>query len=201
MPKPPMTKPPSAGPTARLRLYPTVLAAIACAKSRRGTSSGEIETQAGAESAPPTPNRNVAARSELGVAKCNDTKAANSVETRATPTPTTNNRRRGSTMSVSAPAGSVNRNNGRLVATWTSEKTLGSALRFAMNQPDGGCKNAMPTFEITLADQITVKAEWPNAPKRADRGRASARDEVTSALKRISPQADRIGANGDARPA
>src|ERR1700677_387501 len=197
MPKPAMTRPPSAGPAARLRLYPTVLAATACAKSRRGTSSGEIETQAGACSAPPTPNRNVAARSELGVAKCNETKAANSIETKATPTPTPNNRRRGSTMSVSAPAGNVNRNNGRLVATWTSETTLGSALRFAMNQPDAVSKNAMPTFEITLADQMIVKAEWPKAPQRVGPGSVSASDEVTSAHKRnLSPEADRIGTDG-----
>jgi hypothetical protein len=90
-------------------------------------------------------------------------------------------------MSVSAPAGSVNRNNGRLVATWTRETTKGSALRFVMNQPDAVSNIAMPTFEITLADQMTVNAEWPNAPHRVGPGSASASDEVTS-VKIISPE-------------
>ena len=68
-----------------------------------------------------------------------------------------------------------------------------------MNQPDAVSKNAMPTFEITLADQMIVKAEWPKAPQRVRPGSASARDEVTSALKRLSPK-DKFDRGNGERP-
>ncbi len=61
----------------------------------------------------------------------------------------------------------MNRNNGRLVATCTSETVIGSALRLVMNQPEAVSNIAMPTFEIMLADQMTAKAAWPNAPQPA----------------------------------
>src|SRR5260370_28290945 len=50
-----MTRPPSAGPTVRLRLYPTPWAAIAPGKSVFGTRIGKIDSQAGAFQDPAAP--------------------------------------------------------------------------------------------------------------------------------------------------
>ena len=68
--------------------------------------------------------------------------------------------------SASAPAGSVNRNSGRLTATWTRETAIGSGLRLVISQPDAVSNIAVPTLEKMLAVQITVKAAWLKAPHR-----------------------------------
>jgi hypothetical protein len=64
--------------------------------------------------------------------------------------------RRLSTMSASAPAGSANKNIGRLVATWTSETINGSALRVVISQPAAALYIQVPMFEITVAIHSTV---------------------------------------------
>src|SRR5271170_7505221 len=58
-PNPTMARPPNAGPTARVILKPTLLAAMALSRFRLGTRSGVIAIQAGAASAPPTPRKKV----------------------------------------------------------------------------------------------------------------------------------------------
>jgi hypothetical protein len=60
-----------------------------------------------------------------------------------------------------------------------------------MNHPDAVSKKAIPTFEITLADQMTVNAGYPKAPQRVGPGSISATDVVVSALK---PSSILIGA-------
>lgn len=49
--KPTVSTPPSAGPTARLMLTPTLLTTTAAGSSCRGTSCGTIDCQAGPTSA------------------------------------------------------------------------------------------------------------------------------------------------------
>ena len=76
-----------------------------------------MRSHAGAASAPPMPNRNVVASSESGLASPAETAAENAIETAATAAPATIRSRRGSTTSLSAPAGKVKRNIGKVVAT------------------------------------------------------------------------------------
>src|ERR1700722_15556833 len=61
-----------------------------------------------------------------------------------------------STMSVSAPAGIANRNIGRLLATCTRETTSGAELRLIISQPEAAVYIHQPTFETTVAAQITA---------------------------------------------
>jgi hypothetical protein len=85
--------------------------------------------------------------------------------------------------SASAPAGKVNKNNGRLTATWTMETTIGSALRLVINQPEPVSNIAVPTLETIVAVQITVKATWLNAPQREGADSADATAPFESMLK------------------
>ena len=72
---------------------------------------------------------------------------------------TTKNRRR-STISASAPAGSANRNIGKLVATCTMETMTGSGLRLVINQPEAALYIHDPMVETTVAIHTTVKVLW-----------------------------------------
>ena len=61
-------------------------------------------------------------------------------------------------MSASAPAGNVNRNIGRLLATCTIDTARGAALRFVINHAEAVSDIAMPVRANVLAAQITAKA-------------------------------------------
>src|SRR5271168_3187121 len=61
-----------------------------------------------------------------------------------------------SMMSASAPAGTANRNIGRVVATCTSDTTSGSASRLVISHPDAALYIQPPTFETTVAVQTTA---------------------------------------------
>ena len=73
---------------------------------------------------------------------------------------------RESTRSVRAPAGTVKRNNGRLVAVCTRETVIGSGLILAMNQPLAASNIAIPRFETVLAPQMIANAALAKAPQR-----------------------------------
>src|ERR1700678_3646975 len=79
--------------------------------------------------------------------------------------------RRGSTMSARAPAGSVHRNIGRLLATCTSETALGSGFRVVISQAEAVSEMANPVSEQVVATHITTNGMWANAPQR-DSGRS-----------------------------
>jgi hypothetical protein len=116
-PKAAMANPPSAGPAARLRLKPTLLAATALSRSCRGTCSGVMASQAGALRAPATPRRKVVSNSETGVASPNDTMAANIADMTIVAISMAISIRLESMTSARAPAGKVNKNNGSVTAT------------------------------------------------------------------------------------
>ena len=88
--------------------------------------------------------------------------------------------------SARAPAGRVNRNMGKLTATWTKDTVIGLASRLVISQPDAVSNIAVPTFDRTLAVQITVNATELNAPQREGAGWAEPVDVVRSALKFVS---------------
>jgi hypothetical protein len=151
IPNPPMRRPPSAGPMARLTLIPTLFAATAYhhlpggCRDRGAYRDDESEQQ------------QVAGRDEV-----QPTSAANAIETMVIEdSPTIKNRRR-STMSTSAPAGIAKRNIGRLFATWTIDTVSGFGLRLVMSQPEATLYIQVPTFETTVAVQITANARCRN---------------------------------------
>src|ERR1700722_5551946 len=162
-PTSPMIVPARAGPTARLILMPTLLAATAGMRSLAGTKSGTIACQAGAVSAPPTPIRNIKNKSTIGVTWPKPTKAANIAETSVVAPSSVIRNLRLSKTSASAPAGSANRNIGRLVAPWTNETTSGFGSRLTISQPEAALYIQVPILDTTVAIQITVKAGWRNA--------------------------------------
>src|ERR1700722_7930071 len=170
--------PPSAGPTARLKLKPTLLAAVALSRSRRGTSSGTIEAQAGEVRAPATPRRKVVVSKAPAVARLSETRPAKATERTMTAISTTMRRRRASMTSASAPAGRVKRKSGSETATWTSDTASGLALRLVIIQPEPVSNTAVPRLETTLAVQIAVKAAWLNAPQRSGGSTGAAVESV-----------------------
>src|SRR5277367_3608248 len=166
-----MTRPPSAGPAARPTLKPTPFKAVALSSSSLGTRRGVVAPQAGEVSAPPTPSRKVVASRSAGVARFSETRPAKITETARIASSTAISNRRESMTSAKAPDGRVNRNSGRLTATWTRDTIIGLASRLVISQPDAVSNMAVPTFDKTLAVHMTVNATEPNAPQREDSGR------------------------------
>src|SRR6202034_597852 len=78
--------------------------------------------------------------------------------------------RRASMMSVIAPAGSVKRNIGSVVATCTADTIIGSGLRLVMRQFDEVSNIAKPTFDAELAISMTVNAKLPKTPQSRTAG-------------------------------
>ena len=85
--------------------------------------------------------------------------------------------------SAKAPDGRVNRNSGRLTATWTRDTIIGFASRLVISQPDAVSNIAVPTFDKTLAAHMTVNATEPKAPQREGAGCATIAEGFWSALK------------------
>src|ERR1700677_429534 len=155
-------KPPSAGPTARLTLIPTLFRATALGSSGLGTSCGTTACQAGAVTALATVTMKVNTMRLVGGMKSSHTSTANAAPVMVTAvSPMIRNRRR-STISTSAPAGMANRNIGRLLATCTSDTVNGLASRLVISQPDATLNTQPPMLETTVATQMTVNARWPN---------------------------------------
>ena len=76
--------------------------------------------------------------------------------------------RRGSTTSAMAPAGSVNRKIGSVVAVCSSETSNGLRSNVVISQPDAVSYIAMPISAQVLAVQTIAKAGWANAPSIGD---------------------------------
>src|SRR4051812_21321404 len=151
-----VSTPANAGPIARLILTPTLFAATAEGNSSRGTSCGTMDCHAGAVTAAKTSTRKVNSSKVGGVIRSRPTSAANTVATIMIVVSARSKRRRLSTMSASAPAGSANRNIGRLVATCTSDTMRGSASRVVISHPAAELYIHVPTLAATVADQITA---------------------------------------------
>src|ERR1700693_5849496 len=139
--------------------------AMALSRSCFGTSIGVMTSHAGAASAPLPPKRNVVASRTVGVAQCIVTTAAKAIDIAVTATWAPISIRRASIMSVIAPAGSVKRNIGSVVATWTADTIMGSGLRLVMSQFDEVSNIANPTFDAELAISMTVNAKLPKTPQ------------------------------------
>src|SRR5271154_6227201 len=139
--------------------------AIALSRSCFGTSIGVITSHAGAAKAPLPPRQNAVASSTPGVAQCIATIDAKAMDIAVTAICAPISILRASMMSVSAPAGRVSRNIGRVVATWTADTIIGSGLRLVMSQFDEVSNIANPTFDAELAISIIVNAKLPKTPQ------------------------------------
>src|SRR5271157_5111725 len=139
---------------------------MALSRSSLDASIGVIKSHPGAASAPLAPRAKVVARRAAGVARCIETRIAKAIAIATTAVCAPIRRRRGSTMSASAPAGSVSRNIGSVVAICTADTITGSGLRLVISQLVAVSNMAMPTFETELAIRMTVNARLPNTPQR-----------------------------------
>src|SRR5277367_3597418 len=74
--------------------------------------------------------------------------------------------RRGATISASAPAGTVHRNIGSVLAICTSETALGSGFRLVISQAEAVSEIASPVNEQVVATHITANGVWEKAPRR-----------------------------------
>src|SRR3984885_14555750 len=125
-----------------------------------------MRSHAGAASAPHMPIRNEVVSSEVGPANPAQTAAANAIEIAAATVCVTIRSRRGSTTSVSAPAGKVRRKSGRVVATCTAETSLGLGLRLVIIQAEPVSNIASPTPDSEGGVGMTMNAELPSRPQR-----------------------------------
>ena len=67
-----------------------------------------------------------------------------------------------SKISASAPAGSANRQIGKVLAACTSATISGSGLSVVINQPDAALYIQPPTLDTNVAVQITANTGWRN---------------------------------------
>jgi hypothetical protein len=67
-------------------------------------------------------------------------------------------------MSASAPAGTVHRNIGRLLATCTSDTALGSGSSEVINHAEDVSETARPVRDRVVATHITANGVCENAP-------------------------------------
>src|SRR5271154_4973289 len=118
-----------------------------------------MRSHAGAVSAPPTPSRNDVPSREAGLTSLAETTAANAIEIATITDWAAIRSRRGSTTSVSAPAGRVKRKNGRVVATCTAETILGLGLRLVIIQAEPVSNIANPTLESEVATRMATNEE------------------------------------------
>jgi len=65
-------------------------------------------------------------------------------------------------MSAIAPAGSANKNIGKVAANCTIDTTKGSGSSVVMSQPAAALCIHTPTLETTVAIHSTVNARWRN---------------------------------------
>jgi hypothetical protein len=97
-----------------------------------------------------------------GVARPNQTIAANIAEMMVTAISTAMRNLRLSTMSAKAPAGSANKNIGKVVATCTIDTMSGSGLRLVISHPEAALYIQLPMLAMTVAVQSTENVAWRN---------------------------------------
>ena len=102
--------------------------------------------------------RNVNTNKLPGVARPSQTIAANIAAATVVAISTAMRNFRLSTMSARAPAGSANRNIGKVVATCTIDTMNGSGLRLVISQPDAALYIQLPMLAMTVAVHSTENA-------------------------------------------
>src|SRR5579883_2936369 len=146
-----ITIPPSAGPIARAMLNPTEFSATAAGSSSRGTSSGIVADHAGWFSDDPMPNPNVSSSSDHGPIRPISVSTPIAAATASISDCVKISQRRRSIRSAIAPAGSVIRKTGSVVAVWTSATGSGDVASSVISQEAATVCIHVPTFETTEA--------------------------------------------------
>ena len=159
-----MINPANAGPTARLILIPRLLSATAACSSRRGTRLGTIDCHAGATRDAKVAAIKVNPSRMAGVTRPDHTRRPKPATHNVTAIWMTSSRRRRSTMSARAPAGSANTNIGNVVATWTSATISGLEARPVINQDAAAFCIQVPILATTVAVHRTAKAQCRSGP-------------------------------------
>ena len=164
IPTPAMINPASAGPTARLILIPALLSATAACSSRRDTRLDTIDCHAGATRDAKVAAIKVNPSRMAGVTRPDHTSRPKPATHNVTAIWMTSSRRRRSTMSARAPAGSANTNIGNVVATWTSATISGLEARPVINQDAAEFCIQVPILATTVAVHRTAKAQCRSGP-------------------------------------
>ncbi len=139
---------------------PTLESAIADCSSGFGTSSGVSAAQAGAISAEPMPSAAVSPSSSPGVIAPVSVVAASAAATSAIQICTPIRKRRRSTMSDSAPAGSASTNIGAAPAACTSDTSSGLGDSVVISQPAPTSCIQVPMFDAIAASHSQRKVRW-----------------------------------------
>src|SRR3984957_14128110 len=147
-------RPPSAGPSARLILMPTLFAATAACNSGLGTNCVTIACQAGAVNAEPIDTRKLKISKLVGPVRCSQKGTANAIEAAVYAVSPAIRKRRWLMMSTSAPAGIAKRNIGSVFDTWTIETVSGFASRLTISQPVATLYIHAPILDTTVASQM-----------------------------------------------
>src|SRR6266446_5177742 len=151
MPANAITKPASAGPTARAKLNSMPLSADAAGRSSFLTSSGKTARQVGVSNASPADRAKVRIRSSTGDILPAIVITASTEATASIHVSVNRITLRRSTMSPIAPAGRARRKNGRAEAVCVRATYMGPALSETINQAAPTLCMNVPTSETTSA--------------------------------------------------
>jgi hypothetical protein len=135
--------------------------------------------------------RNTKSNKRTGVTRCSQTSAARANETTEVAISAAIKSLRLSTMSASAPAGSTNKNRGRLLATSTSDTNRGSGFRIVISYAAAAPNIHQPTSATTVTDQSTANTRFRNGLQNDSR---AAMIRISASPKTLRAHACRYGA-------
>src|SRR5579864_583958 len=159
MPANAITKPASAGPTARAKLNSMPFSAEAAGRSSLRTSSGNTARQVGVSNASPAERAKVRMRSSTGDILPAIVITASTIATTTIHISVNRITLRRSTMSPMAPAGRARIKNGRADAVWVRATYMGPALRDTISQAAPTLCINVPTSETTSATSKLRKVD------------------------------------------
>src|SRR5260370_11191977 len=119
-----------------------------------------IACQAGLLAALPRPRRNVKPRRAQGEIQPASVSTPRAAAAAAIHPWVTSSRRRRSTTSARAPAGSASRNDGRLVAAWTSATSVVEVVKDVIIQEAPTFCSQVPMLEATVAIHSQRNRDW-----------------------------------------
>src|SRR4051794_30706397 len=151
--------PPRAGPTARPTFMLALLSTAAWGICSRGTSCGWSACQAGRRSASPIPTTSVSPSSDQAPILSASVRPARRPAAATASSWLAMSRRRRSTMSPSAPAGSASSTTGRLIAVWTSATISAECSSVTISHCAATVCIQVPTFDSSCAANSSRNGE------------------------------------------
>src|SRR5688572_9017963 len=191
-----ITRPPSAGPTARATLNDRLLRATACGSSRRPTSSGTVACQAGELIAVPSPMAKAQPRSDQAVIRPVRVSRPRAAAPTSIQSCETSSTRRRSRTSARAPAGRARRKSGSPRAAWTSETMAGDGSSEVISQPSPTSCIQVPMLEASEAIHRPRKSGRRSGDQGLEGAGAPASAVMAGADYRAAPRGRRRGLLG-----